>query len=43
MIISVTEIPSGAGTVRHMDYHAPTSSVWFGTDHETLGRANVGE
>ncbi len=42
-IISVTEIPSGAGTVRHMDYHAPTSSVWFGTDHETLGRANVGE
>jgi len=42
-IISVTEIPSGAGTVRHMDYHAPTGSIWFGTDNETLGRANVGE
>jgi virginiamycin B lyase len=41
-IISVTEIPSGAGSVRHMDYHEPTGSVWFGTDNETLGQADVG-
>ena len=41
-IFSVTQIPSGAGSVRHMDYHEPTGSVWFGTDNETLGRADVG-
>ncbi len=40
-IISVTPIPSGAGSVRHMDYHAPTGAVWFGTDENTLGRAQV--
>jgi virginiamycin B lyase len=40
-IFSVTEIPSGAGTIRHMDYHASTDTVWFGTDNETLGRADV--
>ncbi len=39
---SVTPIPSGAGSVRHMDYHAPTQSVWFGTDENTLGRARIG-
>ena len=39
---SVTPIPSGARTVRHMDFHAPTQSVWFGTDAGTLGRVNVG-
>ncbi len=41
-IFSITEIPSGAGSVRHMDYHEPTGSVWFGTDNQTLGRADVG-
>lgn len=41
-IFSVTEIPSGGGAVRHMHYHEPTDSVWFGTDRETLGRADVG-
>lgn len=41
-VVSVTEIPSGGGSVRHMDYHGPTDSVWFGTDEETLGRADVG-
>ena len=40
-IISVTPIPSGAGSVRHMDYHSPSDSVWFGTDNDTLGRALV--
>lgn len=40
-IVSVTEIPSGAGSVRHMHYHEPSGAVWFGTDEETLGRAQV--
>lgn len=41
-IISITPIPSGAGSVRHMHYHAPTDSIWFGTDKDTIGRAKVG-
>lgn len=40
-IISITAIPSGAGTVRHMHYHAPTDSIWFGTDTQNIGRAIV--
>lgn len=40
-IVSITEIPSGGGSVRHMHYHADTGTVWFGTDEETLGRALV--
>jgi len=40
-IVSVTAIPSGAGSVRHMDYHAGTGAVWFGTDKGTLARAIV--
>jgi virginiamycin B lyase len=40
-VFSVTAIPSGAGAVRHMHYHMPTASIWFGTDEETLGRAVV--
>ena len=39
--IAMTEIPSGGGTVRHMVYHAPTNSVWFGTDANTIGRARL--
>lgn len=38
---SMTEIPSGAGTVRHMFYHQPTHTVWFGTDANTIGRARL--
>lgn len=38
-IISITPIPSGAGSVRHMHYHAATGTVWFGTDEDTIGRA----
>ena len=38
---SATAIASGGGTVRHMAYHAPTGTVWFGTDTNTLGRAQV--
>ena len=40
-IISITPIPSGAGSVRHMDYHAATDAVRFGTDAQTLGKARV--
>ena len=40
--ISVTPISeSGGGTVRHMIYHAPTKSLWFGTDANTIGRALI--
>jgi len=40
--ISVTPISeSGAGTVRHMIYHAATRSLWFGTDNNTIGRARI--
>ncbi len=38
---SVTEIPSGGGAVRHMSYHEPTGSIWFGTDTNTIGQAVV--
>jgi virginiamycin B lyase len=40
-IISITEIPSGARSVRHMDYDEETGTVWFGTDTENIGRAIV--
>lgn len=39
--IGTTVIGSGGGTVRHMVYHAPTRSIWFGTDAGTIGRAVV--
>ncbi|RMD88322.1 MAG: lyase [Alphaproteobacteria bacterium] len=38
---SITPIASGGGAVRHMHYHAPTGTVWFGTDANTIGRAQV--
>ena len=41
VFISITEIKSGGGTVRHMVYHPPTQSIWFGTDANTIGRARV--
>ncbi|HEX7026414.1 MAG TPA: lyase [Gammaproteobacteria bacterium] len=40
-IVSTTPVPSGGGTVRHMDYHPGTDTVWFGTDTQMLGRATV--
>jgi len=40
-IISITEIPSGARSVRHMDYNEESGTVWFGTDTEMIGRAIV--
>jgi virginiamycin B lyase len=41
MVISLTDIPSGGGTVRHMVYHRPTRTIWFGTDANTIGRASI--
>lgn len=38
---STTEIESGGGAVRHMMYHEPTNTIWFGTDTNTLGRAEL--
>jgi len=38
---SSTPIESGGGTVRHMYYHRPTQTIWFGTDTNYLGRAVV--
>jgi virginiamycin B lyase len=44
-VVSTTPIPSSGATrntVRHMVYHAPTKSIWFGTDAGTIGRARLG-
>lgn len=38
---SVSKIPSGGSTVRHMIFHAKTRELWFGTDANTIGRAKV--
>ncbi len=35
------EIPSGGGTVRHMHYDPESDAIWFGTDTNTIGRANL--
>ncbi len=39
--ISISEVPSGGGSVRHMVFHEPTNAIWFGTDTHTIGRAVV--
>ena len=36
---SVTPIPSGGGSVRHMVYDPNRNSLWFGTDTNNLARA----
>jgi virginiamycin B lyase len=38
---SETPIASGGGTIRHMHYHEPSGTVWFGTDTNYVGRAIV--
>ncbi|WP_454061912.1 Vgb family protein [Candidatus Nitrospira salsa] len=40
-VISITNIKSGGGTVRHMIYHQPTQTIWFGTDANTIARVTV--
>lgn len=32
-------VESGGGTIRHMYFHEPTNTVWFGADTNTVGRA----
>jgi virginiamycin B lyase len=41
--ISVVEVESGGGTIRHMHYDEKTDSIWFGTDVNTVGRAVLPE
>ncbi len=36
-------IPSGGGTVRHMVFDPKTGLIWFGSDANTIGKANVGK
>jgi virginiamycin B lyase len=38
---NATEVESGGGTIRHMHYHKPSGTVWFGTDTNYIGRAIV--
>jgi virginiamycin B lyase len=37
----ITPITSGGGTVRHMTFDKRTGQIWFGTDNNTVGRAEV--
>lgn len=36
-------LDSGGGTVRHMHYDLATNAIWFATDRNTLGRAQLPE
>ncbi|MGH7502166.1 MAG: virginiamycin B lyase family protein [Longimicrobiales bacterium] len=36
---SITPIPSGGGTVRHMYFEPTKREIWFGTDVGTIGKA----
>ncbi|HEX2722849.1 MAG TPA: hypothetical protein VHM24_08025 [Gemmatimonadaceae bacterium] len=39
---SITPISKSGGlTIRHMVFHKPTRTIWFGTDANTIGRARV--
>ena len=40
-VLSVSEIPSGAGTVRNMTYDPERRALWFGTDLDTVGKAEL--
>ncbi len=40
-IVSMTEVPSGGGTIRHMEFDPRTGRIWFGTDNNTIGFAQV--
>jgi len=39
--LTETDIPSGAGMVRHLHYYEPAGEIWFGTDSNYIGRARV--
>jgi virginiamycin B lyase len=38
---SVAELPSTGGAVRHMVFDPATRQIWFGTDANTVGRAQL--
>jgi len=38
---SQSDIASGGGSIRHMYWDQATRSIWFGTDANTIGRAQV--
>ncbi len=38
---SQTTIPGGGGTVRHMVFHAPSRTIWYGSDTGQIGQAMV--
>ena len=38
---ATSAVPSGGSTVRHMIFDAKRRELWFGTDANTIGRANV--
>ncbi|MCL4866136.1 MAG: hypothetical protein KJZ47_09605 [Gemmatimonadales bacterium] len=40
-VISITPVPGGAGTIRHMEFDPRTGRIWFGTDNNTIGYAQV--
>ncbi len=40
---AAADVPSGGGTVRYMVYDAKRMVIWFGTDNNTIGRADVGK
>ncbi len=39
--VNTTPVPSGAGSIRHVDYDAKAGQIWFGTDVGTIGYAQV--
>jgi virginiamycin B lyase len=39
---SIDEVESGGGTIRHMYFHKPSRTIWFGADTNTIGRAKLG-
>lgn len=39
--VSSTEIESGGGTVRHMVFDENSNAIWFGTDTNYLGKAQL--
>ncbi len=39
--VASMEIPSGEGSIRHMDYDERTRGLWFGTDTGHIGRLTV--
>lgn len=38
---SITDIPSGGGSVRNMYFHPVSREIWFGTDTNFIGRART--